>query len=388
MPFHHATVLVPPGLDVAAFLDQCPPPMMPLMDIPTTAVNAGIFETLVAALGAANLVTTLADTSSLFTVFAPTDDAFAALPDGLVDCLLLPQNIQALQSILLYHVVDGNITSADLSTGLTAATLLNPTATLTFDLTDSVKVNEIDISQPDVFASNGVIHIIDGGTLLFAARKCSIHSSLLLALTTIPSSHVVLVPPGIDVPAFLATCPDPTMMPATMPTMMPLATPTMMPVMVPAPTMMPAGISSIVDIALADPELSILVDVLVQLNMVNILSRTDIEFTILAPTNKAFAAIADVIPTLTTEELRRVVLYHILPNVNLQRSEFQTGAYYPLNNVLLPCSAIFPASFQDPLVFVGANGARIIGAAQMGSNGIVHKLDKVMLPPPPGRFEP
>lgn len=136
-----------------------------LPDIPTTAINAGIFDTLVAALGAANLTQTLADLTATFTVMAPVDDAFAALPDGLVDCLLLPESIQALQSILLYHVLAGNITSADLFTGLMAPTLLDPTALLSFNLTDGVKVNEIvNVTQPDVFAENGVIHIIDQGT--------------------------------------------------------------------------------------------------------------------------------------------------------------------------------------------------------------------------------
>ena len=140
------------------------------------AVAAGSFETLVAAVTAADLVETLSSEGP-FTVFAPTDDAFAALPEGLVDCLLLEENVDALSAILTYHVVAGEVLSTDLTDG--------PVATvqgeeITVDLTDGVTLNEtVAVAAADVDASNGVIHVIDG----------------------------VLVPPSIDVAAFLETCP-------------------------------------------------------------------------------------------------------------------------------------------------------------------------------------
>merc|ERR1711865_668459 len=88
-----------------------------LVDIPTTAAAAGIFNTLVAALSAAELVDTLSEANGPYTVFAPTDDAFNALPDGLVVCLLEDENNGVLSSILQYHVVDGQVLSTDLSDG-------------------------------------------------------------------------------------------------------------------------------------------------------------------------------------------------------------------------------------------------------------------------------
>ncbi|HYN34062.1 MAG TPA: fasciclin domain-containing protein [Ilumatobacteraceae bacterium] len=142
------------------------------------AVAAGTFNTLVAAVGAAELVDALSGEGPL-TVFAPTDDAFAALPAGLVDCLLLPENKETLTTILTYHVVEGAVMSTDLTDG--------PVPTLqgeeiTVDLTDGVTLNDsVTVVAADVAASNGVIHVIDG----------------------------VLLPPtvaaGLD--AFVATCP-------------------------------------------------------------------------------------------------------------------------------------------------------------------------------------
>jgi len=171
-------VLVPSDVDVAAFLDTCGDTS--LVDIPTTAINAGTFETLVAALGAADLVEAVSDPNGPFTVFAPTDDAFAALPNGLVSCLLEEDNKSVLSDILLYHVADGKVLSTDLSDGQQIATKLADNE-VTVDLSDGdVKINESNVIGADVLASNGVIHVIDQ----------------------------VLVPSSIDLPAFLETCGD------------------------------------------------------------------------------------------------------------------------------------------------------------------------------------
>merc|ERR1712176_428540 len=106
-----------------------------------------------------------------------TDDAFAALPAGLVDCLLIPDNVEALKSILTYHVVAGKVMSTDLTDGMTPATVQSETVTVS--LGDSVKINESTVIIADVPADNGVIHAVDA----------------------------VLVPPSIDVDAFMETCP-------------------------------------------------------------------------------------------------------------------------------------------------------------------------------------
>ena len=106
-------------------------------NIVEVAVEAGTFTTLAAALGAADLVATL-QSEGPFTVFAPTDDAFAALPEGLVAALLLPENVDALKSILTYHVVSGQVHAADVTTGDVPTVEGSPMA---FDISDGLVIN-------------------------------------------------------------------------------------------------------------------------------------------------------------------------------------------------------------------------------------------------------
>ena len=128
-------------------------------DIVGVAVEAGIFTTLVAAVEAAELVEVLQGEGP-FTVFAPTDDAFAALPEGTVESLLQPGNKELLISILLYHVVPGSVLAADVSE-LDSATTVNG-ASISISVSDGgVMINNANVLQTDVAASNGVIHIID-----------------------------------------------------------------------------------------------------------------------------------------------------------------------------------------------------------------------------------
>ncbi len=127
-------------------------------DIVDTAVGAGSFNTLVAAVQAAGLVDTLKGPGP-FTVFAPTDEAFAALPAGTVENLLKPENKAMLVAVLTYHVVPGKVMSTDLSEGLKAATVQGAEVTITLD--GGPKVNGANIVAADVAADNGVIHVID-----------------------------------------------------------------------------------------------------------------------------------------------------------------------------------------------------------------------------------
>lgn len=127
-------------------------------DIVDTAVSAGSFTTLVAAVQAAGLVDTLKGAGP-FTVFAPTDEAFAKLPAGTVDDLLKPENKAKLTAILTYHVVPGKVMSSDLSNGMKAATVQGAEVTIMTE--GGVKVNEASVVTPDIAASNGVIHVID-----------------------------------------------------------------------------------------------------------------------------------------------------------------------------------------------------------------------------------
>jgi uncharacterized surface protein with fasciclin (FAS1) repeats len=128
------------------------------MDIVDTAVANGSFTTLATALTAAGLVETLKGEGP-FTVFAPTDAAFAALPAGTVEDLLKPENKEQLIAVLTYHVVPGAVMSTDLTEGMTATTVNGKDITITLE--GGPKVNGAVISAPDVAASNGVIHVID-----------------------------------------------------------------------------------------------------------------------------------------------------------------------------------------------------------------------------------
>jgi len=129
------------------------------------------FSTLVAALSAAELVETLSGEGP-FTVFAPTNDAFAALPAGVLDALLLPENKATLVKILTYHVVSGMVMAADVTDG-DVATVEGQTIKLATK--DGVTVNGAKVVQADVMADNGVIHVIDA----------------------------VILPPGVDAAALL-----------------------------------------------------------------------------------------------------------------------------------------------------------------------------------------
>jgi len=128
-------------------------------DIVDTAVNAGTFDTLVAAVQAADLVDTLKGDGP-FTVFAPSDDAFAALPAGTIEELLKPENQAELAAILTMHVVPGKVMAADVTGAETTASSVQG-ADLVIDGTDGVTVNGATVTQADIEASNGIIHVID-----------------------------------------------------------------------------------------------------------------------------------------------------------------------------------------------------------------------------------
>jgi uncharacterized surface protein with fasciclin (FAS1) repeats len=127
-----------------------------LADIIDTAVKAGSFGTLVAAIKAANLVDTLKGAGP-FTVFAPTDEAFAKLPAGTVDALL--KDVPKLTKILTYHVVSGKVMASDV-VKLKSATTVEGTD-VKIDASNGVKINDATVATPDVAADNGVIHVID-----------------------------------------------------------------------------------------------------------------------------------------------------------------------------------------------------------------------------------
>ncbi|MCB1070720.1 MAG: fasciclin domain-containing protein [Kiritimatiellae bacterium] len=128
-------------------------------DIVDTAVAAGSFNTLVAAVQAADLVDVLKGDGP-FTVFAPTDEAFAKLPAGTVESLLKPENKDQLVAILTYHVVPGNVT-AEQVVGLNSATTVQGNNIAISVVDGAVKVDEANVIKTDIMTGNGVIHVID-----------------------------------------------------------------------------------------------------------------------------------------------------------------------------------------------------------------------------------
>lgn len=142
------TIVVATALSVAAFAQK---------DIVDTAMNAGQFKTLTALVGEAGLVETLKGKGP-FTVFAPTDKAFAKLPKSLVDKLMKDKKL--LTSVLTYHVIAGKVLSTDLKSGLKAKTVQGESLTVSIKGT-SVKFNKSGLVSADVMATNGVIHVID-----------------------------------------------------------------------------------------------------------------------------------------------------------------------------------------------------------------------------------
>ncbi|SEA52507.1 fasciclin domain-containing protein [Rubrimonas cliftonensis] len=138
------------GASVAAAQEQ---------DIVEIAAGNADFETLVAAVQAAGLVDTLKGEGP-FTVFAPTDAAFAKLPDGTVANLLQPENREQLVAVLTYHVVPGRVMSADLA-GKTLSPETVQGSTVDIDATSGVTVDGASVVMADIVASNGVIHVID-----------------------------------------------------------------------------------------------------------------------------------------------------------------------------------------------------------------------------------
>ena len=136
-------------------------------DIVDTAVSAGEFKTLAAALGTAGLVDTLKGAGP-FTVFAPTDAAFAKLPAGTVENLLKPENKDQLTAILTYHVVAGKVMAADV-VKLSEAKTVNGAPVKIAVNGDKVMINDATVSAADVAASNGVIHVVD--TVLLPPAK-------------------------------------------------------------------------------------------------------------------------------------------------------------------------------------------------------------------------
>ena len=154
-----AILIATPALLIAGGYNYSKTGGMNDKDIVDTAVSAGSFNTLAAALNAADLVDTLRGDGP-FTVFAPTDDAFAKLPAGTLEDLLRPENKAKLQGILTYHVVAGKVMAKDV-VGMSAAKTVNGQSFTISEKYGNVMVDNAKVIKTDIMASNGVIHVID-----------------------------------------------------------------------------------------------------------------------------------------------------------------------------------------------------------------------------------
>ncbi|MBL7646205.1 MAG: fasciclin domain-containing protein [Candidatus Hydrogenedentes bacterium] len=260
-----------------------------------TAVAAGDFGTLVAAVKAAGLAETLSGAGP-FTVFAPTDAAFAKLPAGTVEALLA--NPEKLKSILLFHVVSGKVMAKDV-TGLKSA----PTVfgqDLAVDASDGVKINGATVTAADIICSNGVIHVID----------------------------TVLLP------------------------------------------------KNVVEIAAGNEDFSTLVAAVTAAGLAETLSGEG-PFTIFAPTNEAFAklpagTVEDLLKPENKAKLAAILTYHVVPGkvmaadvAGLSKATTVQGG---------------DVSIKSKRDTVTINGAKVTATDIVGTNGVIHVIDTVILP--------
>jgi transforming growth factor-beta-induced protein len=290
-------------------------------DIVDTAVAAGSFKTLAAALGAAGLVDTLKGDGP-FTVFAPTDDAFAALPAGLVDALLKPENKATLVQILTYHVVAGKVLAADVTAG-PVETVEGSEATISTD--GGVKIDGANVVATDIMASNGVIHVIDA----------------------------VLVPKGVDAAALLAPAPAATDAPKTTDV---------------------AASADIVDTAVAAGSFNTLAAALGAAGLVDTL-KGDGPFTVFAPTDDAFAALpAGLVEKLllpaNKDVLVKILTYHVVAGKVLA-ADVKAG---PVKTV---------EGSEATITIDGGvkiDKANVVTTDVMATNGVIHVIDAVLVP--------
>ena len=293
------------------------PPAPELGSIVDVARDAGSFSTLLTALEAAGLDATLADEDSDFTVFAPTDEAFEALPEGTLDTLLADTDL--LTDVLLYHIITDSVVGSDTALSLAGTTqLMANEAKLAITVRgDALYLNESLVIDTDIEASNGVIHVIDA----------------------------VLTPTAIGEPQ-----------------------------------------GSIVDLALASPDLTTLVTALQAADLVSALADEDALFTVFAPTDEAFAALGeDAIAALLadTDALTNVLLYHVVAGAAVDSID-ATALYGEMVTMLNEADVTIDV--RDGGLYI--NDSKVIIKDIPATNGIIHVIDTVLLPESEEAAEP
>jgi uncharacterized surface protein with fasciclin (FAS1) repeats len=157
-----------------------------LPDIVGVAAGFGSFYLLVAALQAANLVEALSDPMGPYTVFAPLDSAFEALPEGVVDALLIPENSDWLTEVILYHLVPGTILSTDFVSVMMVGTLEGSPVAISVSNETGVSVDQATVVVADIIASNGIVHAIDG--VLLPSSFIEVLPSIIASLNSTENS--------------------------------------------------------------------------------------------------------------------------------------------------------------------------------------------------------
>jgi transforming growth factor-beta-induced protein len=287
-------------------------------DIVDTAIGAGSFKTLVAAVQAAGLVETLKGPGP-FTVFAPTDEAFAKLPAGTVENLLKPENKDQLVAVLTYHVVAGSVKAADV-VKLTSAKTVNGADVKITVADGKVKVNDANVVTTDIMATNGVIHVIDA----------------------------VILPPAAPAPALPQTG-----------------------------AASQAEMPDIVDTAIGAGNFKTLAAALTAAGLVDTLKGKG-PFTVFAPTDEAFAKLpAGTVESLLKPEnkdkLIAVLTYHVAKgSIGAATVAKHSGV------TTLQGSKIKVMVDGDSVML---NNANVTAVDIKAKNGIIHVIDSVLLPP-------
>lgn len=310
------------------------------------AVGNDNFSTLVAAVKAAGLAGTLSGEGP-FTVFAPTDEAFAALPEGLVAALVKPENKAVLQKILTYHVVPAKVMAADVVAGIKSGggTLKATTAeggNFSVMLNDgNVQIkdaqgNMANVTATDIAGSNGVIHVIDR----------------------------VILPAGVNPAALLPKKEMKTGM------------------------MMEAPEPNIASIAVGNENFETLVAALGAAGLVDMFKSAG-EYTVFAPTDDAFDAlpegtVANLVKPENKATLQGILAYHVVPATitaeKLVGAITKAGGYYNLPTL---GNQTLVASIDDGSVILtdgNGNKSKVIITDVTGSNGVIHAIDTVLLP--------
>lgn len=286
----------------------------PMMNIVETAVAAGNFTTLVAALQATNLDAALADEDGMFTVFAPTDAAFAAINGGTIGALL--ENPDTLANILLQHVVNAEVPSVNAYAlnGMSAETMSGAMLPIAINsMNDMLSIAGINIVAKDIYTSNGVIHVIDTVIIGDAA--------------------------------------------------------------------LPAASGSIVDVAVGSGAFNTLVAALQATNLDSVLAG-DGAFTVFAPTDEAFALLGeDTINALLADPdaLANILLYHVVPGAAVLQDAAVGIAQSDMQMVTMANEQVATISRNDSNLYV--NKSQVSSANILATNGVIHVIDQVILPP-------